>query len=167
MSNLVPVVRHFILRELDAFKREIQAFPDDAAPWVTPNGVSNSAGTLALHVAGNLQHFIGSGLGTTGYVRHRDDEFSKRGISKAELLAELDRARAAVDSTLSGLADDSIPAVYPESFGGKNVNTDAMLVHLAIHLGYHLGQADYHRRITSGANTPVDAVAAKELPVSR
>jgi hypothetical protein len=167
MSSLVPVVRHLILRELDAFKREIQAFPDDAGPWVAPAGVSNTAGTLALHVAGNLQHFIGAGLGKSGYVRHRDDEFSKRGISRSELVAELDRARAAVDAALSTLTDERLPEVYPEPFGGKDVNSDAMLVHLAIHLGYHLGQADYHRRMTTGMNTAVDAVSAKEVPPVR
>jgi uncharacterized damage-inducible protein DinB len=167
MSSLVTTVRHLILRELDAFKREIQAFPDDAGPWVAPDGVTNTAGTLALHVAGNLQHFIGAGLGQTGYVRHRDEEFSKRGISRSELVAELDRARAAVDATLAKLTDERLPEVYPEPFGGKNVNTDAMLLHLAIHLGYHLGQADYHRRITTGTNTAVDAVAAREVPPVR
>src|SRR3954471_24332060 len=114
MSHLVPIVRHLILRELDAFKREVQAFPDDAGPWVAPAGITNTTGSLALHVAGNLQHFIGAGLGKTGYVRHRDEEFSKRGIPKAELIAELDRARAAVDSTLAALADDRLPDVYPE-----------------------------------------------------
>ena len=162
MPNTTEIVRHLLLRELEAFKREIAAFPDDRGPWEARPGVTNTSGTLALHCAGNLQHFIGAKLGKTGYVRERDLEFSKRGVSRADLLAELDRAIAAV-KTLDAVRD-SLPKTFPEPFGGKTVDTDTMLVHLAVHLGYHLGQADYHRRMTTGDAATVDAVSAKALP---
>ena len=163
MPELTSIVRHLFVRELGALKREIAAFPDDHGPWEPHPGVTNTAGTLALHCAGNLQHFIGAKLGGTGYVRKRDEEFSRRNVPQAELLAELDRAIAAVQ-TLAGKTDEDLPAVFPDPFGGKAVNTDAMLVHLAVHIGYHLGQADYHRRMTTGLGTTVDAVAASDLP---
>jgi uncharacterized damage-inducible protein DinB len=152
-----------ILRELEAMKREIAAFADDSGPWALAPGVTNSAGTLALHCAGNLQHFIGARLGQTGYVRQRELEFSRRDVPRAEIIAELDRAIAAVETLRSkSLAD--LPAVFPDDFGGKRVNTDAMLIHLATHLGYHLGQMDYHRRMTTGNTVTIDAVAASQLP---
>ena len=68
--------------------------------------------------------------------------------------------------TLGSIPDESLPAVYPDSFGGKQVNSDVMLVQLAVHLGYHLGQADYYRRLTTGDATTVDAVAASALPAA-
>lgn len=163
MPQLPAIVRHLLVRDLEAFKREISAFTDDRGPWVSRPGVTNTAGTLALHCAGNLQHFIGARLGGSGYVRQRDLEFSRRDVPRAELLAELDRAIAAVD-LLEGKALADFPAVFPDPFGGKQVNTDVMLLHLTGHLAYHLGQADYHRRLVTGDGTTVDAVAAAQLP---
>lgn len=165
MSHLSSIVQHLFLRELAALKREIAAFPDDRGPWVQHPGIANTSGTLALHCAGNIQHFIGAMLGGTGYVRQRDLEFSRRDVPRAELLAELDRAMAAVHAIYDS-SGKTLPAVFPDAFGGKQVSTDVMLVHLAVHLGYHLGQVDYHRRLTTGDGTTVDAVSAKELPVA-
>lgn len=152
-----------LLRELAALKREIEAFPTDAGPWESRPGVTNTSGTLALHCAGNIQHFIGARLGNSGYVRQRDLEFSRRDVPRRELLAELDRAIEAV-GRLDDVAMSDLPAVFPDPFGGKSVNTDVMLIHLAVHLGYHLGQVDYHRRITTGDPATINAVAAAELP---
>lgn len=163
MPQTPTIVQSLLLRELETLKREVATYPDDAAVWALAPGITNSAGTLALHCAGNIQHFIGSRLGGTGYTRNRDAEFARRDVPRAEILAELDRAIAAVAS-LSRMATAEIPAVFPDSFGGKQVNTDVMLVHLAVHLGYHLGQVDYHRRITTGRSDTVDAVSAAALP---
>ena len=163
MPDTTSTVASLMLRELDTFKREIAAFPDDDGPWNSRPGIANTAGTLALHCAGNIQHFIGAKLCGTGYVRQRDLEFSRRGVSRSEITSELDRAIAALH-LLEGKMDADLPAVFPEPFGGKQVNTDVMLVHLAVHLGYHLGQADYHRRLSTGDGQALDGVSAKELP---
>ena len=68
-DSIIQPVRTVILRELRALDREIAAYPDDQSPWKAPEGISNSAGNLALHMAGNLRHFIGAVLGGSGYVR--------------------------------------------------------------------------------------------------
>ena len=47
-----------ITRELRAVRREIEAYPDDASVWREIPGLPNAGGTLALHVAGNIRHFI-------------------------------------------------------------------------------------------------------------
>ncbi len=43
------------------------------------------------------------------------------------------------------------------------VRTADFLVHLAVHLGYHLGQVDYHRRLLTPDPKPADAVAIEPL----
>jgi hypothetical protein len=165
MPEISSTVATLMIRELDTFKREIAAFPDDEGPWAARPGVANTAGTLALHCAGNIQHFIGARLAGTGYVRQRDLEFSRRDVPRSEIIAELDRAIAAL-RLLEAKRDADLPAVFPEPFGSKQVNTSVMLIHLAIHLGYHLGQADYHRRISTGDSTALDAVSAKFVPAA-
>lgn len=162
---LSSIIASILTRDLEALKREITAFSDDAGPWQSRPGITNTSGTLALHCAGNIQHFIGARLGGTGYTRQRDLEFSRRDVPRAELVAELDRAIAAV-KTLAAKADSDLPTVFPDPFGGKNVNTDVMLVHLTAHLAYHLGQADYHRRLVTGDGVTVNAVAAADLPAA-
>lgn len=157
-------LRTLILRELRAVRREIEKYPDDASVWRAVPGIPNTAGTLALHLAGNLQHFLGAGLARDGYTRDRDAEFARRGVPRTELLAELDRATGSVDRALSQLTDDQMEAVYPLPLPTGRVNTLVWVMHLASHLAYHLGQLDYHRRVVTGDAAGVDAVSVRELP---
>ncbi|MFM9008023.1 MAG: DUF1572 family protein, partial [Bacteroidota bacterium] len=53
--------------------------------WQTMPGITNSAGTLVVHLCGNLRHFIGDILAKDGYRRDRDREFSGEPIGKKEL----------------------------------------------------------------------------------
>lgn len=150
-----------ITRDLRAVKREIEAYPDDASVWRSIPGTPNTAGTLALHLAGNVQHFFGSILARDGYVRDRDAEFARRDVPRRELLAGLDAAIASVERTLDGA---STAGAYPEPIAKRTVPTEAFLMHLATHLAYHLGQLDYHRRSLTGDAKGVDAVSVRELP---
>ena len=164
MTLPIETVRVLLERELDAFTREIEAYPDDESTFATPAGVANSGASLALHVAGNLQHFIGNRVGATSYVRDRDAEFAKRGVTRAELVAELRRAKEAVHAALSDRDATSIPSVFPDKIAGKTMTSEVFMLHLVAHLAYHLGQVDYHRRITTGDAKTVDAVSVPALP---
>ena len=161
---LRTAVRTLILRELGAVLRSLEAYPDDASVWTEPPGLPNPGGTLALHVAGNLRHFIGHVLGGIAYVRDREAEFARRDVPRSELVAGIEAAREAVDRTLSALSDDALAAPYAESISGRTVSTGDFLAHLAVHLGWHLGQLDYHRRVVTGMRASVGAVSPLELP---
>lgn len=160
-------LKSVITRELRALAREIQAYPDDASVWRTFPGVANSAGTLALHLAGNIQHYVGAKLGGTSYRRDRPAEFARRDVSRAELLGEIDRAIQAAETTLPGLTDRKLQTDFPEAVGGRLIRTDEFLLHIATHLGWHLGQVDYHRRLVTGEAAKVGAVALTELSTAR
>jgi hypothetical protein len=155
MPQLSRILRTQILRELDGFIREVEACPDDTSLWAVAPGVTNSVGNLALHVAGNLQHFVGSILGQTGYVRNREHEFACREGSRAEVVAELTRAREVVDNTLARVTQADLDKDYPEPLAGNTINTATFLVHLGAHLAFHLGQAGYLRRLVTGSNTSI------------
>src|SRR5689334_19823560 len=63
--------------------------------WNKPIDPGNSVGHLVLHLAGNLNHFVGGQLGGTGYIRDREREFTETQVpSKAEALRKLDEAVA-------------------------------------------------------------------------
>ena len=166
MNLLRSALLTTIPRELRAVKREVEAYPDEASLWRPVPGISNAGGTLALHLAGNLQHFFGAILGHDGYTRNREAEFARRDVPRAELLAGIDAAIASVERTLEALTDDELEAPFPELIAKRRVSTSVWLMHLATHLAYHLGQIDYHRRAVTGASPSqtVDAVSVRELP---
>jgi len=151
-----------ILRELRALDREIAAYPDDDSIWLTPPGISNSTGTLVLHLTGNLRHFIGTVFGKTGYVRNREAEFSTKNLSREKLRSEVQATIGELDLILDRLGEDQL--VGPFMFGERQVRTADSLVHLAVHLGYHLGQIDYHRRLLTSSSGAADAMSVRELP---
>ncbi len=162
---LRSTVQHILTRELLAARRAVEAYPDDASLWRPLPGIANVGGTLALHIAGNLQYYIGRVFGGSNYVRDRDAEFRRRDVPRSEILREIDAAIAAVERGLQTIGDDALPRPYPEKIAGRDVVTADYLVHLGSHLAYHLGQLDYHRRVVTGDGRTVDAVAAKDLPV--
>jgi hypothetical protein len=134
-------------RDLAKLKTEIEQYKNDSDLWKVDGDVLNSAGNLCLHLCGNLQHFFGAVLGETGYVRDRDSEFSSRGVSRDDLLAEIDKTAIVVHSTLEKLDDSIFAAEYPIEVFGKPMTTGFFATHLAAHFSWHLGQINYHRRL--------------------
>jgi len=163
-TALRDALRATMTRELRAVKREIEAYPDESSVWRAVPGIPNTGGTLALHLAGNVQHFFGAVLARDGFVRNRDAEFARRDVPRAELLAGIDAAIAALERTLDGLTDARLADPYPEHVAKRRLGTSDFLVHLAVHLAYHLGQIDYHRRAVTGDARGIDAVSVRELP---
>jgi hypothetical protein len=157
MNNLAQEITTLLVRELDAFKREVELFPDDEVLWQTAPGVSNSAGNLAVHVAGGLQYLVGTVLGQTGYVRNRDLEFARRTGTRAEVIAELDRTIAVVRDVLARLPESTLLAPYPEPVLGLSFGTRIGLLHLCAHAAFHLGQAGYLRRVLTGESAQSSA----------
>lgn len=145
-----PLVNVFIFlfeRELEKLEAEIRQYTDEESLWRTSGDIINPAGNLCLHLCGNLQHYIGTNLGKTGYVRDRPREFAAKGISKKDLLTEIKTTINSVLSTLRTLDDNNIHGAYPEDVLGYPMTIVFFLNHLFGHLSYHLGQVNYHRRI--------------------
>lgn len=164
MSDFTTNLTALLVRELNAFARELDLYPDDESVWKTAPGITNSAGNLALHVAGNLQHFVGAVLGGSGYVRNRELEFSRSSGTRTEIKAELTAAIAAVERTLSCLPADVPAGVYPASpVPGKEIATALFLQHLCSHASFHLGQAGYVRRVVTSDARSAGPVSLVEL----
>jgi hypothetical protein len=137
-------------RDLTRLRQQVDAFPETASLWTTGPGVTNAAGTLVLHLDGNLREFIGRQLGGVPYVRDRSAEFSTRGLSQAELSQRAQALADDIPGIIARLSDADLGAAFPEQVLGVPVSNRQFLVHLSGHLNYHLGQVDYLRRLTTG-----------------
>jgi len=133
-------------REFNRLVSEIGAFENEDDLWTVHGQQKNSPGTLALHLCGNLLHFVGAELGDTGFVRDRDGEFSSR-MSRQELIAHVVASRGTVVRVLLGLPNEVLDGIYPgeppETMRG--VGTRRFLMHLLWHFGWHEGHIYYHR----------------------
>ena len=137
------------IRELDKLEVEINAYTDESKLWLVKGEIKNSAGNLCLHITGNLQHFIGAVLGKTGYVRNRDAEFSEKNIPCSGLIGLIHTSKQVINDTLNQLTDENLTDKYPLQVFGKEMTTRFFLIYLTTHLTYHLGQINYHRRLTA------------------
>ena len=133
-------------RDLLKLRGEIEKFNDEANIWKNTEGVTNSAGTLALHIIGNLNYTIGAIIGGNGYVRNREQEFSLTGLSREKLISDIDSTIAVVKKSLDGITQATLDETYKlEMFGVKS--TAYYLTVFYGHFNYHLGQVNYLRRI--------------------
>jgi len=148
-SKLTGEFARILDRDLGALAEQIETYPDDAGVWRSGGSIKNSAGTLALHLVGNLEHFVGAVLGGTGYVRDREAEFGERDVPRAEILERIDHCRAVVAEVLAALPDESLAETFPGRMPPvfEGASTHLFLLHLTAHLAWHLGQIDYHRRL--------------------
>ena len=140
-------------RELGRLSELIESYPDEGSLWRVTGDAKNPPGTLALHLAGNVEHYIGAILGGTGYIRDRKAEFRDRQVPKEDILLRIASAKRAAVSTLEALDDEAMGKMYPSATGAVRgigeATTRHFLVHLTWHLGWHLGQIDYHAKLLS------------------
>ncbi|WP_284461847.1 DinB family protein [Chryseobacterium sp.] len=144
---IIESLRSLYSRDLNKLKTEIEAYQNEENLWRIDKNIANSGGNLCLHLVGNLNLFIGTELGKTGYVRHRDLEFSLKDIPKAELIEKVQATLSMVDTVLSQLSEEDLGKEYPLVVFEDKMTTDYFLIHLVAHLDYHLGQINYHRRL--------------------
>ena len=141
-AHLVELFR----RDLAKLSGEISLYGSEEAIWRLDSQIANSAGTLCLHLIGNLNAYIGAVLGNTGYIRNRALEFEQRNIPSEQLLDAIDKTAEMIEQVLSSISTSELEAEFPIQVFGYSMKTDFFLIHLFGHLSYYLGQINYHRR---------------------
>lgn len=136
-----------IQRDLLKLKSEIESYRTESNLWKIEKGIANSAGNLCLHLVGNLKTYIGATLGQTGYIRDRNAEFALKDVSRNELIKQIEETIEVINQVLPTLSDEILQKEYPLLVLKEKTSTEYFLIHLATHLGYHLGQVNYHRRL--------------------
>ncbi len=144
---LIETLKSLFARDLNKLRSEIELYKKEENIWKIEGSIANSAGNLCLHLVGNLNTYIGKEIGGTGYVRNRESEFSLKNVPRTELLHKIDTTIQVVDQSLDKLDEHALASQYPVVIFDAPTSSEYILVHLATHLTYHLGQINYHRRL--------------------
>jgi uncharacterized damage-inducible protein DinB len=144
---VTEILRKLFIRDLNKLISEINLYKNEEAIWKTEHQIANSAGNLCLHLIGNLNTYIGKELGNTGYERNRTLEFSLKDIPRSALIEMIKQTIVVVDQSLEKFDQSSLDLEYPVLVFEEKTSTGYLLIHLATHLTYHIGQINYHRRL--------------------
>lgn len=144
---LIETLKALFNRDLNRLRNEIELYKNEENLWKVEKQIANSAGNLCLHLIGNLNTYIGAEVGKTNYIRHRELEFSLKDISKAELIDNIEKTKIIVAISLDKLTVEQLENEYPVLVFENKTSISYLLIHLATHLTYHLGQINYHRRL--------------------
>jgi len=139
-------INRLLTRDLNKLIEEIKAYPNEADLWIVEKSINNSAGTLALHLVGNLNHFIGHILGGTDYKRDREFEFSGTAVPREEIIEQVEQTIVMINTVIPSLSKERMDQTFEFDFLGEQ-STSFYVMHFVTHLSYHLGQINYHRRL--------------------
>src|SRR5579871_4683002 len=106
-DELIDEAKAALIGEVEELHEAIRQAAEPLAErelWAKPIEPGNSIGHLILHLTGNLNHFVGAKLGSTGYRRDREREFTEaQPPAKAMVLANLADAVGMFRRVVGGL----------------------------------------------------------------
>lgn len=116
--------------------------------WWRPNESSNSIGNLVLHLCGNVNQWIYSGLGGFPDDRVRQAEFDAREfIDRKDLKIALESTMEKVRIVIESVSVSEILRIRPvQTFEEKGLS---ILIHVTEHFSYHTGQIAYITKMLS------------------
>ncbi|HMB93233.1 MAG TPA: DinB family protein [Rhodothermales bacterium] len=141
--------RYYLQQEyLPKIERCVEKLSDEDL-WWRPNDQSNSVGNLLLHLAGNVQQWIVSGVGGANDVRQRQQEFDERErLPRRVLMERLRRVLDEMDQVFSSL--DASALLEPRQIQGLEVSVLDAVYHVVEHFSMHVGQIIYLTKMRTG-----------------
>lgn len=114
-------------------------------------GDGNSVAMICWHVGGNLRSRFTDFLTTDGEKpwRKREEEFARRSVTKAELLAHWEAGWSALLATLATLRDADLDRTV--TIRGQSLRVVEALHRSLAHTSYHVGQIVYAARALCGS----------------
>lgn len=139
---LVAEFRRRVMEESVPRLKKCLAELTEAEVWQRPNPNSNAVGNLVLHLCGNAQQWVLTGIGGAPDHRDRQSEFDCRGgIGKAELVAKVDAVMLEINALLDAITPEELLRIRPVQVYEESGLT--ILVHVLEHFSYHVGQMTY------------------------
>jgi hypothetical protein len=133
--------------------------------WQRPFPYGNRIGNLILHLTGNLNYYIGAQIAGTGYIRHRDLEFSDCRKPKDELLRGFDEAIGTAIRTVAAQSDRDWSTPYDAELADGSTRF-AQILACAGHSNRHVGQVIYlHKELLRGCSADIpESKLSEKLP---
>jgi len=129
-----------------AFRQLSEPELTQAAP-----GEGNSVTTLVWHIAGNLASRFSNFLSSDGEKpwRDRESEFTRRNVTRAELVRKWDGGWQILSDTLQTLGDEDLGRTV--TIRGKPLTVCEALHRSLSHASYHVGQIVFLAKSIRGA----------------
>ena len=128
----------YILLNVPRIKICLDKISEDEA-WWSPNSSTNSIANLIIHISGNIQQYIISGLGGKPDTRKRDKEFStKGGMDTLTLLSLIDSTANEAADIIRNLNANTLEESF--SLQGYRMTGLEAIIHVTEHFSYHTGQ---------------------------
>jgi uncharacterized damage-inducible protein DinB len=147
MSVLTHSVRTHFANEYQMRADELHKWVDpltDEQFWHNPYSYGNSVGHIVLHLTGNLSYYIGARIANTGYVRHRDLEFTEAAEpSKAEVLRRFDQTISMVVATIEKQSDADWTLPYEGEREPEAKDRFGAFLRCVVHFYHHVGQVNF------------------------
>jgi uncharacterized damage-inducible protein DinB len=117
--------------------------------WARGHENENSVGNLVLHLCGNVDQWIGSGIGGKPDDRQRDAEFAARGnIQPAELSERLDKTVTEAAGTIRHLAHTRLSDKL--TIQKYDITMMEAIYHVVEHFAQHTGQIIFATKLVTG-----------------
>lgn len=123
---------------------------EDARLSAAPDASGNSIAVLVWHISGNLTSRFTDFLTADGEKpwRQRDEEFTPREVSRAELTAKWEDGWQALFAALGGLSDDHL--LQEVTIRGQALPVHTALHRSLAHTASHVGQIVYAAKALKG-----------------
>jgi uncharacterized damage-inducible protein DinB len=118
----------------------VEQLDDTKLNW-KPNENSNSISNLIIHIKGNIEERIGSGIHSKEITRIREQEFDHQFVSKEELLYMVKTYFDLLINTVSTLSD--IQLEQKQIIRNRERSNLDVLHQCAVHFSEHMGQILY------------------------
>lgn len=142
----------FRFRENTPRIQKCLGFLSETELWYSPNGFSNSAGNLILHLCGNITQYIISGIGGEADQRERYKEFTETAtLNKKQLLEKLNRIAESACEIMRNIELDGLISQY--SIQGNKISGIAAMIHVTEHYSYHTGQIAFITKLLKNTDT--------------
>jgi len=117
--------------------------------WARGGENENAIGNLVLHLCGNMNQWIGTGLAGRPDTRQRDKEFAARGdVSPKELSDKLAATIADVTSIIRSFPQARL--MEKTTIQNYNVTLVEVIVHVLEHFAQHTGQIIFGTKLLTG-----------------
>lgn len=152
MSDLEQTVLRFASDKLQQNSSRIQdclGRLSEEQIWMRGGENLNTIGNLVLHVCGNMNQWIGTGIGGRPDTRQRDAEFAAQGgLTGSQLWEHL---RNSVDQATADIAGADVDRLGdPVVLQGYSRTGIEAILHVMEHFGQHTGQIIFATKLLTG-----------------